>query len=249
MIRLENIYKRFEDTYVLNDVSVDFEKGKCNLIIGSSGSGKTVLMKAMVGLLDIDRGSICYDDRDFVKMSPPEKQDLRKEMGMLFQGGALFDSLNIEENVMFPLNMFSRESYSRKKNLVDSSLERVGLRDVNRKMPAELSGGMKKRVAIARAIVLSPNYLFCDEPNSGLDPKTAIKIDALIKEITLDYNITTVVNSHDMNSVLEIGDKVIYIYQGGKCWEGTKEDVLHTDNEALNNFVFATSMAKQLKNS
>lgn len=232
---------------MLNDLSASLEKGKCNVIIGGSGSGKTVLMKSIVGLLPIDRGEILYDDRNFSSMGKREKQELRKEMGMLFQGGALFDSLTIQENVMFPLNMFTTETLIAKIKRVDFCLDRVGLQKVNTLMPAELSGGMRKRAAIARAIAMSPNYLFCDEPNSGLDPMTAIRIDNLIKEITEEYNITTVVNTHDMNSVLEIGDKVIYIYQGCKCWEGTKEEVMHSDNKALNNFVFATSMAQKIK--
>lgn len=247
MITLKNIYKKFDEEYVLNDLSLTLEKGKCNVVIGESGSGKTVLMKSMVGLMDIDQGDILYDKRNFTLMTRKEKQDLRKEMGMLFQGGALFDSLTIQENVMFPLNMFTNESLSVKLDRVNFCLDRVGLKKVNKLMPSELSGGMKKRAAIARAIAISPRYLFCDEPNSGLDPKTAIRIDNLIKEITDEYQMTTVVNSHDMNSVLEIGDRVIYIFKGCKCWEGTKDEVMHTDNEALNNFVFATTMAQQLK--
>jgi phospholipid/cholesterol/gamma-HCH transport system ATP-binding protein len=249
LINLKNIYKKFDEQYVLNDLSLTLEKGKCNVIIGGSGSGKTVLMKSIVGLMTINEGEIWYDKRNFNQMGKREMQALRKEMGMLFQGGALFDSLTIEENVMFPLNMFTTDSYKDKLKRINFCLDRVGLKNVNKLLPAELSGGMRKRAAIARAIALSPNYLFCDEPNSGLDPKTAILIDNLISEITREYNITTVVNSHDMNSVLEIGDKVIYIYNGCKCWEGTKEDVLHTDNEVLNNFVFATKMAQQIKNS
>lgn len=247
MIEVKNIYKKFDDFYVLNDLSLVLDKGKCNVIIGESGSGKTVLMKSIVGLMSTDKGEIWYNDRNFTAMERKERQDLRKEMGMLFQGAALFDSLTIGENVMFPLNMFTDDPFEKKLERVNFCLERVGLRNVYKLMPSELSGGMKKRAAIARAISISPKYLFCDEPNSGLDPKTAIRIDNLIKEITDEYEITTVVNSHDMNSVLEIGDKVIYIYKGCKCWEGTKEEVLHTDNEALNNFVFATRMAQQIK--
>ena len=247
MIRLEHIYKKFDDRYVLNDITVNLEQGKCNLVIGESGSGKTVLMKSVVGLAEVDQGEIWYAERNFTRMERHERQELRKEMGMLFQGGALFDSMTIEDNVMFPLNMFTRDTYSSKLDRVNFCLDRVGLKQVNRMIPAELSGGMKKRAAIARAIAMSPAFLFCDEPNSGLDPKTAIKIDNLIHEITTEYNITTVVNSHDMNSVLEIGDRVIYIYEGCKCWEGTKAEVLHTDNEELNNFVFATRMAQQIK--
>jgi phospholipid/cholesterol/gamma-HCH transport system ATP-binding protein len=247
LIILKNIYKRFDEQYVLNDLSVSLEKGKCNVIIGESGSGKTVLMKSIVGLLNIDKGEIWYDKHNFTNMSTREKQGLRQKMGMLFQGAALFDSLTIEENVMFPLNMYTKESYKNKLLRVNFCLDRVGLKNVNKLLPSELSGGMRKRAAIARAIALSPNYLFCDEPNSGLDPKTAIRIDNLIREITIEYNITTVVNSHDMNSVLEIGDKVIYIYNGCLCWSGTKEEVLHSDNKALNDFVFATRMAQQIK--
>jgi len=248
LIELKNIYKKFGDQWVLNDLSVTLEKGKCNVIIGSSGSGKTVLMKTIVGLTSIDNGEIWYEDKNFTLLGEQDKQELRKQMGMLFQGAALFDSLTVEENVMFPLNMFTNDSYKTKRKRIDFCLERVGLSGKNTLLPAELSGGMRKRAAIARAIALEPRYLFCDEPNSGLDPKTAIRIDNLISDITKEYNITTLVNSHDMNSVLEIGDKVIYIYNGCKCWEGTKEDVLHTDNEALNNFVFATTMAQQIKN-
>ncbi len=247
MIILKNIYKKFDGQYVLNDLNITLESGKCNVIIGESGSGKTVLMKSIVGLLNIDGGEIFYNDRNFTLMGRREKQELRMEMGMLFQGAALFDSLTIEENVMFPLNMFTNDNYRVKLSKVNFCLDRVGLKNVNKLKPSELSGGMKKRAAIARAISISPKYLFCDEPNSGLDPITAIKIDNLIKEITDEYKITTVVNSHDMNSVLEIGDKVIYIYRGCKCWEGTKQEVMHTDNEALNNFVFATRMAQQVK--
>ncbi len=226
---------------------MDLEAGKCNVIIGESGSGKTVLMKSMVGLVEVDSGSVLYNERNFTAMNHREKQQIRKEMGMLFQGGALFDSLTIEQNVMFPLNMFTTMTWQEKSDRVNFCLDRVGLRKVNRLMPSELSGGMKKRAAIARAIAPSPKYLFCDEPNSGLDPLTAIRIDNLILEITMEYNITTVVNTHDMNSVMEIGDRVMYIYKGCKCWEGTKDDILTSENEALNNFVFATSVAKKLK--
>ncbi len=247
MINLKNIYKKFEGQYVLNDLSLTLEKGKCNVIIGESGSGKTVLMKSIVGLMEVDGGEIWYDAQNFRQMGNREKQELRKNMGMLFQGAALFDSLTIEENVMFPLNMFTNDSYKEKLKRVNFCFERVALKNVNNLLPAELSGGMRKRAAIARAMALSPKYLFCDEPNSGLDPKTAIRIDNLIRDITKEFGITTVVNSHDMNSVLEIGDKVIYIYNGCKCWEGTKEEVLHSNNEALNDFVFATRMAQEIK--
>ena len=247
MIVVENIFKSFGGETVLDDISVAFEKGKTNLIIGRSGSGKTVLMKCIVGLYEVDSGAVYFDKRDFVRMSFKERQELRKEMGMLFQGGALFDSLTVEENVIFPLQMFSGMSMEEKIERVNFCLKRVNLDNVNRLFPAELSGGMKKRVAIARAIVQNPKYLFCDEPNSGLDPKTALVIDDLISEITHEYNITTIVNTHDMNSVMEIGEKVVFIYEGLKCWEGTKDDVLHSDNTYLNDFVFASNLAKKIR--
>jgi phospholipid/cholesterol/gamma-HCH transport system ATP-binding protein len=247
MILVENICKSFGGETVLNDISVTFEKGKTNLIIGRSGSGKTVLMKSIVGLHDVDSGAIYFDGRDFVRMSFKEKQDLRKEMGMLFQGSALFDSLTVEENVIFPLQMFSDLSMEEKIERVNFCLKRVNLDNVNKLFPAELSGGMKKRVAIARSIVQNPKYLFCDEPNSGLDPKTAIVIDNLISEITHEYNITTIVNTHDMNSVMEIGEKVVFIYEGIKGWEGTRDDVLNSDDGHLNDFVFASNLAKKIR--
>jgi len=247
MIEVRNIYKKFDDTYVLNDISVHFEQGKCNMIIGRSGSGKTVLLKSIVGLLDIDQGEIWYDKFKFSHRGIKARQSIRKDMGMLFQGAALFDSLSVEENVMFPLNMLTSGTYKEKLDRVNFCLDRVRVSGVNNLFPAELSGGMKKRVAIARAIALNPKYLFCDEPNSGLDPETGIVIDNLIKELTSEFKMTTIVNSHDMNSVLEIGEKVIFIYDGCKCWEGTKEEIMHTDNKALNNFVFATTLAKQIK--
>jgi len=247
MIEVRNLYKKFEEDYVLNDISITFEPGKCNLIIGRSGSGKTVLLKSIVGLLKIDSGDIIYDERDFTKMNFKEVHNIRKESGMLFQNAALFDSLTVEENVMFPMNMFTDWSREQKLDRANFCLKRVRINNANKLLPAELSGGMKKRVAIARAIALNPNYLFCDEPNSGLDPETGIVIDSLIKEITEEFNITTIVNTHDMNSVLEIGDKVVFIYKGCKSWEGTKEEILYTDNETLNKFVFATNLAKQIK--
>lgn len=247
MIKVKNLYKSFEDNHVLNDVSVAFEKGKCNMIIGRSGSGKTVLLKSIAGLVIPDSGEIWYDDQNFVGMKNREQQSIRKEMGMLFQGAALFDSLTVQENVMFPLDMLSSQSKKEKIDRVNFCLERVKVRKANKLFPSELSGGMKKRVAIARAITLNPRYLLCDEPNSGLDPETGIVIDNLISEITQEFNMTTIINSHDMNSVLEIGDNVVFIYQGCKCWEGSGAEVLNTANEALNNFVFATNMARKIK--
>ncbi len=247
MIEVKNLYKRYDDNFVLNDVSVKFEQGKCNLIIGRSGSGKTVLLKSIVGLIETDEGEIWYDDQKFSHLDAVSKQNIRKEMGMLFQGAALFDSLTVEENVLFPLDMFTSYSRGEKLDRVNFCLEKVKVSKTNKLYPAELSGGMKKRVAIARAMALNPRYLFCDEPNSGLDPETGIVIDNLIKEITEEFNMTTIINSHDMNSVLEIGDKVVFIYKGCKCWEGTRKDILKTDNEALNNFVFATRLARQIK--
>jgi len=247
MIEVKNIYKKYGDTYVLNDVSVKFEQGKCNLVIGRSGSGKTVLLKSIVGLVEIDEGEIWYDRHRFSHLGIKERQLIRKEMGMLFQGAALFDSLTVEENVMFPLTMLTSQSHGEKVERVNFCLERVRVSRANRLYPAELSGGMKKRVAIARAIALNPKYLFCDEPTSGLDPQTATVIDNLIQDLTFEFNMTTIVNSHDMNSVLEIGDRVVYIHRGCKCWEGNKEEVLNTDNQDLNNFVFATNMAKKIK--
>ena len=249
MIEVKNLYKKYDGDYVLNDVSVHFEPGKCNLIIGRSGSGKTVLLKSIAGLIEVDAGEIWYDDQKFSHMDAKSRQEIRKEMGVLFQGAALFDSLTVEENVLFPLDLFTFQSKGEKLDRANFCLERVRVSGTNEMYPAELSGGMKKRVAIARAIALNPKYLLCDEPNSGLDPETGIVIDNLIKELTEEFQMTTIVNSHDMNSVLEIGDKVIFIYKGCKSWEGSREEVLKTDNEALNNFVFATNMAQQIKNN
>jgi phospholipid/cholesterol/gamma-HCH transport system ATP-binding protein len=247
MIKVENLVKIFNGITVLEDISVTFEKGKTNLIIGRSGSGKTVLMKCIVGLHEVDRGSVFYNERNFVSMDFTERKKIRREIGMLFQGGALFDSLTVEENVMFPLNMFTQMSFEEKLERTNTCLRRVDLVDVNRLYPGELSGGMKKRVAIARAIVENPKYLFCDEPNSGLDPKTALVIDDLISEITHEYDITTVINTHDMNSVMEIGEKVVFIHEGRKEWEGSREEILDADNENLNDFVFASNFAKKIK--
>ena len=248
MIELKNIVKSFGDQQVLKGISAVFEPGHTNLIIGRSGSGKTVLMKCMVGLLEADEGQILYDDRDFSRMNFKEKKEIRTEIGMLFQGNALFDSMTVEENIRFPLDMFSKNTAKEKKMLVDKCLEQVNLQGVNNKSPDEISGGMKKRVGIARAIVLKPKYLFCDEPNSGLDPKTAIVIDDLIQHITKELNITTIVNTHDMNSVMGIGDKVVFLHQGRKHWEGSSNEILKTDNEELNNFIFASKFLKELKN-
>jgi phospholipid/cholesterol/gamma-HCH transport system ATP-binding protein len=247
MILVEKVYKKFGKETVLKDISVTFDQGKTNLIIGRSGSGKTVLLKSIVGLHSVSEGSIYFDGRNFLEMTDKQKQELRKEMGMLFQGTALFDSLTVEENIIFPLQMFAEMTYEEKIERVNTCLKMVNLDNVNHLYPAELSGGMKKRVGIARAIVQSPKYLFCDEPNSGLDPITALVIDKLISDITHELNITTIVNTHDMNSVMEIGEKVVFIHEGVKCWEGTKDEVLHSDDKYLNNFVFASNLAKKIK--
>lgn len=247
MIRLDNISKSFPDKQVLKNVNAVFQKGKSNLIIGQSGSGKTVLLKSIVGLHEIDEGEILYNERSFTKMTFKQRMEIRKEIGMVFQGGALFDSSTVEENVMFPLNMFTSLSKDEKLERANFCLKRVNLINVNSLYPSEISGGMKKRVAIARAIALNPQYLFCDEPNSGLDPVTSIVIDNLIKEITEEYQITTVVNTHDMNSVMEIGDNIIFIYKGEKWWEGSKDEILDTDNKEVNDFVFASELIKKVK--
>ena len=247
MIEARNISKSFGDKQVLKNISFTFKKGKTNLIIGESGSGKTVLMKCLVGLYEIDSGQVFYDDRQFSKMSFTEMKHIRQEIGMLFQGGALFDSMNVEENVMFPLTMFARMKPEEKLERANFCLSRVNLVNSNKVMPSELSGGMKKRVAIARAIAMNPKYLFCDEPNSGLDPHTANVIDNLISEITQEYDITTVINTHDMNSVIEIGDNIAFINHGELWWSGDKTQILHTDNKELNDFVFATELTRRLK--
>ena len=221
--------------------------GQCNLIIGASGSGKTVLQKCIVGLFEPDHGEVLYSGQNFTEMKGEQKTEIRKEIGMLFQGSALFDSLNVEENIMFPLSMFTNDSHKKKLTRVNEVLARVNLTGVNKKYPAELSGGMKKRVALARAIVLNPKYLFCDEPNSGLDPQTSLVIDKLIKEITLEFNMTTVVNTHDMNSVMEIGDYILYMYKGKKEWEGSKKEIIFSKNQLLNEFIFASEFLQDAK--
>ena len=247
MIIVENLHKSFGDDHILKGISARFENGKTSLVIGQSGSGKTVFMKCLLGLFTPEEGTIIYDDKDISKMSFDQKRDLRQEMGMVFQGSALFDSMTVEGNVMFPLNMFTKQSLSEKKDRVDFVLNRVNLPDAHHKFPAELSGGMQKRVAIARAIVMNPKYLFCDEPNSGLDPKTAILIDNLIQEITKEYDITTVINSHDMNSVMEIGEKIVFLQKGVKAWEGTNADIFKTDNEAVTSFVYSSELFKKVR--
>jgi len=247
MIELIDIYKSFEGRLVLKGISTSFEKGKTNLIIGESGSGKTVLLKSIVGLLDIDSGQILFDGRDLRKMTFEEQKFLRQELGMVFQGGALFDSLTVAENVRFPMDMFTRMSLKEKNKRVDFCLDRVNIKDAHKLFPSEISGGMRKRVAIARAIALNPKYLFCDEPNSGLDPVTSILIDNLIKEITIEYNITTIINTHDMNSVMEIGENILFIAEGEKCWTGNNSMILNTQNKKLNSFVFASPFSKKIK--
>lgn len=247
MIEAKNVYKGFASKQVLEDVSCDFESGKVNLIIGGSGSGKTVFMKCLVGLMEVDKGSIEYDGRNFSNMTFKERKPIRQEIGMVFQGGALFDSMTVERNVGFPLGMFTNMTADQKRDRANFCLQRVHLVNVNRLFPSELSGGMKKRVAIARAIAMNPKYLFCDEPNSGLDPKTSIVIDKLIEEITEEFKMTTLINTHDMNSVSEIGEKIIFLHQGKKWWEGTFRDIMHSDNKELNEFIFASKVMQAFK--
>lgn len=244
MIEIKNLYKSFDGRIILKDISVEFKPGFTNLIIGGSGSGKTTLLKCMVGLHQVDSGEILYNGREFTSLTFKEKIPIRKEIGMLFQGSALFDSMTVEENLMFPLNMFSEMSLSEKRDRIDFCLKKVNLENVQKLSPAELSGGMKKRVGIARAIAMQPKYLFCDEPNSGLDPKTSIIIDNLIKEITEEFNITTIVNTHDMNSVMEIGDYILFLHQGEKWWEGSSEEIHHSNNKEVDEFVFASKFMK-----
>lgn len=247
MIKVENLHKQFGDEKVLKGITTTFQKGKTNIIIGQSGSGKTVFMKCLLGLFIPEEGEIIYGDTPFQDMDKVQKSELRQNMGMLFQGGALFDSMNIEENVMFPLQMFSNKSTAEMLDRVNEVLKRVNLENVNKKLPAEISGGMQKRVAIARAIVNNPKYLFCDEPNSGLDPKTATVIDNLIQEITQEYDITTVVNTHDMNSVMEIGETIIFLKDGNLVWEGDKTMIFKTDNKAVTDFVYSSDLFKKIR--
>ena len=249
MIRAENIFKSFEDNEVLKGISTEFFPGKTNLIIGRSGAGKTVLLKLLIGLLKPTTGKVFYDKVDFFSLGKKEIRTIRMQVGMLFQASALFDSMTVEENIRFPLDMFTNMTWKEKKDRVNFCLERVSLGQVNDSYPSEISGGMQKRVGIARAIVLNPKYLFCDEPNSGLDPKTSIVIDELIHDITIENNITTVINTHDMNSVMEIGDNVILLYQGQIAWRGNRDDVLHSDNEVLHDFMFASPFLQQLRDS
>lgn len=247
MIEVKQLYKSFDDKEVLHNINATFENGKTNLIIGQSGSGKTVLMKNLVGLLDPTSGEVLYDGRNFVTMSKREKIRMRREMGMIFQSAALFDSLSVLENVMFPLDMFSSMTYRERKKRAEECLDRVNLGNAGSKFPGELSGGMQKRVAIARAIVLNPQYLFCDEPNSGLDPKTSLVIDELLSSITKEYNTTTIINTHDMNSVMGIGENIVFICEGHKEWQGTKDEIINAQNQHLNDLVFASDLFKKVK--
>lgn len=247
MIKVVDVHKGFGDEPVLKGINTEFEKGKTNVIIGQSGSGKTVLLKCLLGLFTPDKGDIFYDNKSLLEMDDEEKRNLREKIGMLFQGGALFDSMNIEENVMFPLRMFTKQKKGEMLDRVNEVLKRVNLEDVNKKFPSEISGGMQKRVSIARAIVNRPDYLFCDEPNSGLDPKTATLIDNLIQEITHEYDITTVVVSHDMNSVMEIGENVVLLKNGKLVWKGTNRDIFKTENQDVLDFVYSSDLFKQIR--
>ncbi|WP_207495436.1 ABC transporter ATP-binding protein [Aridibaculum aurantiacum] len=247
MIETKNLKKSFAEKTILHDVNLVFETGKCNLIIGASGSGKTVLMKCLVGLFAPDLGQILYDGQSLTEISVEERKQLRQKIGMLFQGSALFDSMTVEQNIRFPLDMFTNLRHREKIKKVNEVLARVNMEGANKKFPAEISGGMKKRVGIARSIVLNPKYLFCDEPNSGLDPQTSLVIDKLIQDLTREYNITTVINTHDMNSVMEIGDKIIYMYYGHKQWEGSNQEIIYSKDEKLNDFIFASDFLQDAK--
>lgn len=247
MIEIKHISKQFDTKIILDDISAQFKPGMCNLIIGASGSGKTVLTKCIVDLIQADQGEVIFDGKSLTSMNKEDRKDLRNSIGMLFQGNALFDSLTVEENVKFPLDMFSKLNPKEKLEKVNSILARVNLEGVNNKYPAELSGGMKKRVALARSVVMEPKYLFCDEPNSGLDPQTSMVIDKLIEELTKEYNITTIVVTHDMNSVMEIGNYILYLHQGKKEWEGTNQDIIYSKNELLNKFIFASEFLQDAK--
>ncbi|MBZ9652541.1 ABC transporter ATP-binding protein [Psychroflexus montanilacus] len=247
MIKVKDLKKSFEDLEVLKGVNTEFEKGKTNLIIGQSGSGKTVFLKCLLGLFVPDSGTIEYNEKVYQNFTKDEKRELSTQMGMVFQGGALFDSMTVEENVMFPLKMLTKMSRPEMKRRVEEVLDRVNLVDTNNKFPSEISGGMQKRVSIARAIVNKPKYLFCDEPNSGLDPRTASVIDNLIQEITHENNITTVINTHDMNSVFEIGEKIVYLEHGVKAWEGDKDNIYKTDNKKLTDFVYASNLFQKVR--
>ena len=247
MIKVNNISKSFVKSQVISNISATFEKGKTNLIIGQSGSGKTVLMKCLLGLYDVDNGEIFFDEKKYDKDNISNMSNLRKQIGMVFQGSALFDSMTVLDNIMFPLRMFSSKSESDMISRAKEVIKRVDLKDSDDKYPSEISGGMKKRVAIARAIVLNPKYLFCDEPNSGLDPKTAIIIDKLIQETTVESNLTTIINTHDMNSVMEIGDKIIFLVKGKKIWEGNNQEILNTDDKLINDFVYSSEIFKKVK--
>ena len=247
MIKVKNISKTFDDTSVLEGISTIFDKGKTNLIIGQSGSGKTVFLKCLLGLIKTDKGHIEFENKVFDSMSVKERSILRQEIGMVFQGSALFDSMTVEQNIMFPMQMLTNSEEDEVRDRANQVIKRVNLVNANQKFPDEISGGMKKRVAIARAIVMNPKYLFCDEPNSGLDPKTAILIDNLIQEITKEYDITTVINTHDMNSVMEIGEKIVFLKNGVKAWEGTKKDIFNTDNAAVSSFVYSSDLFKKVR--
>jgi phospholipid/cholesterol/gamma-HCH transport system ATP-binding protein len=247
MIEVQNITKSFDDKQILKGISTVFHPGIINMVIGTSGSGKTVFMKCLVGLFQPDTGSILYNGVDFTRISIKEKKQIRTQIGMLFQGSALFDSMTVEENVLFPLDMFTNMTAKEKMNRVNFCLERVNLVGANKKYPGEISGGMMKRVGIARSIVLNPKYLFCDEPNSGLDPQTSLLIDQLIKEITAEYQMTTIMNTHDMNSVIGVGGKIIFLHKGNKEWEGTNKEILTSDNQILNDFIFASEFLKEIR--